>query len=448
MSRQPQHSKVLSSKSTVIDNVFLVLVLGVLFAAISYLGYKFHGLSAQQEQIKQDYATVNNITFGIFSIDLWTEQLSKVVTGEIKDFKVSPEQKKLVRQGVEAQLHEMVDKVVNEFNKPQKSLGGKLKKFAFKQFVDSKELHAQVPSFAKIIVNRITSPRATGKLKNIALSEFDELADQTYDSTKVAIKSVTRQMFKKYEVSNAAAFNQQIETRLDSIRNVTYNYAYAMLCCAAFAIALWLLLRKKEQLYTTFFVMLLLIALVLLTVGVTTSIIEVDARISSLHILIMGEKISFENQVLFYQSKSILGVAQVLIAQPKFDAVTVGILIILFVIILPVLRMLAWGIHMLCGPRISENGVTRYLAFEAGKWDMADVMVVGILMTYIGLNGILKSQLTDLNIKTEFMESTTINYSSLQPGYLIFVGYVAFGIFLYYMLKRITCKTPTTSSSQ
>ena len=444
MSSQQQDSKVLSSKSTVTANIFLVLGLGILLAATGYFGFKFQRLSAEQEQIKEDYSTVNNITFGIFSIDLWTEQLAKVVTGEIKDFKVTPEQKKLVKKAVEVQLHGMVDQVVNEFNKPQKSLGGKLKKFAFRQFVDAKELHAQVPSFAKTIVDRITSPRATGKLKAIAVSEFDELTDKTYDSTRVAIQSVTKQMFAKYQVSSGAAFNKHIESRLDAIRKVTYNYAYAMLGCAALAIALWLVLRKKQHLNTTFFVMLLLIAVVLLIVGVTASIIEVDARISSLHILIMGEKISFDNQVLFYQSKSIFGIARVLMAQPKPDSITVGVLIILFVIILPMLRMLARGIHLLCGPRISENGVTRYLAFEADKWDMADVMVVGILMTYIGLNGILKSQLTDLNMKTEFMESTTINYSSLQPGYLIFVGYVVFGFFLSYMLRKITCKVPET----
>ena len=186
--------------------------------------------------------------------------------------------------------------------------------------------------------------------------------------------------------------------------------------------------------------MSLLIALVLLGVGVSQSIIEVDARLSSLHIFLMGEKISFENQVLFYQSKSILGIAQVLIAQHKPDSVTVGVIILLFVVILPVLRILARGIHMLCRPILSENAVTRYLAFDSEKWDMADVMVVGILMTYIGLNGILKSQLTDLNMKTEFMESSTVNYSSLQPGYIIFVGYVVFAIFLSYMLKKISCR--------
>ena len=70
---------------------------------------------------------------------------------------------------------------------------------------------------------------------------------------------------------------------------------------------------------------------------------------------------------------------------------------------------------------------------------MADVMVVGILMTYIGLNGILKSQLKDLNLKNEFLETTSTNYTSLQPGYIIFVGYVVFAFMLSYFLKKITC---------
>lgn len=58
-------------------------------------------------------------------------------------------------------------------------------------------------------------------------------------------------------------------------------------------------------------------------------------------------------------------------------------------------------------------------------------------MTYIGLNGILKSQLTDLNIKNEFLSTATVNYTSLQPGYIIFVGYVTFAFLLSYLLKKI-----------
>ncbi len=435
MNSASQNSK--TTRST-ISNIILILVLGSLLGAESYFGFQLHTLSKQQEQLKEDYSMVNNITFGVFSVDLWTEKLSSVVMGKIKDFKVTPEQKKLFRRQIETQLHGMVNQVVKEFNKPQKKLGGKLKNFAFKKFVDPKELHAQVPAFAKIIVNRIFSQKATKKLKNIAVSEFKELAEQTYDSTKTAINKVTTEMYTKYKVTNIQQLNKQIETQSTDIRDKTYNYAYAMLACIVVVLLVWFVIRKKVYLHNTLFSMSLLIALVMLIIGSTVSIIEVDARLSSLEFYMMGEKLGFTNQVLFYQSKSILGIAEVLIQQPKPDSITVGILIILFVLILPILRIFARGLHMLCRPIIAENSVTRYLAFEAGKWDMADVMVVGILMTYIGLNGILKSQLTDLNIKNEFLSTVTVNYTSLQPGYLIFVGYVTFAFMLSYLLKKIT----------
>jgi hypothetical protein len=419
--------------------ILLILGLGILLAGECYYGYQLHTLSREQEQTKQDYAMVNNITFGVFSIDLWREKIADVMVDKIQDFKVTNEQKKLMRKQVEKQLHTMVNEVVKEFNKPQKSLGGKLKKFAFKQFIDPKELHAQVPAFAKTIIDRINSPRATKKLKNIATTKFEELAASTYDSTQNSINKVSSHMYRKYQVNTQEAFNKKVETKLSSMRHITYKYAYYMLGCVVGLLIVWLFLRKKIYLHTTLFVMSLLFALALLIVGVTVSIIEVDARLSSLEIFLLGERLTFHNQVLFFQSKSILGIAQVLISQPKPDAITVGIIIMLFVIALPILRMAARGIHMLCNPPIAENKITRYLAFDSAKWDMADVMVVGILMTYIGLNGILKSQLTDLNLKNEFLATATENYTSLQPGYLIFVGYVVFTIVLSFMLKRITC---------
>src|SRR5205085_7443007 len=104
----------------------------------------------------------------------------------------------------------------------------------------------------------------------------------------------------------------------------------------------------------------------------------------------------------------------------------------------PVIKLVAGGIHILTSRKIAESKVVRYFTFHSRKWDMADVMVVGILMTYIGLNGILKSQLTNLNIKNAFITSTTINNSSLQPGFFIFIGFVIYEIVLYRILKRLS----------
>ncbi|RZJ82417.1 MAG: 2-methylisocitrate lyase [Flavobacterium sp.] len=427
-----------NSKKTRVANIILFVVLLPLLAAQIYFGYQLHTISKEQEQLKEDYSTFNSISFGVFSIDLWREKIADIVNDKIKDFKIAPEQKADLRKAIEKELHATINQLVNEINRPQKSLGGKLKKFAFRQFVEPQELHAQVPSFARTIVNRLTSTKATNKIKGIASTKFEELADQTYDSTQTAITNASAQLFKKYNVKDAKSYNTQLEKEMTQIRKVTYNYAYAMIACMVLTILLWIFLRNKVYLQTMLFVMSLAQALSLLLTGTTVSIIEVDARISTLEFTMMGEKVIFDNQVIFYQNQSILGIAKVLIGQAKPDAITVGVLIILFVIILPLLRMIARGIHMLCRPPIAENGVTKYLAFECEKWDMADVMVVGILMTYIGLNGILKSQLGGLNMKDEVIFTNTVNNSSLQPGYIVFVAYVVFGATLSYFLRRIT----------
>jgi hypothetical protein len=47
---------------------------------------------------------------------------------------------------------------------------------------------------------------------------------------------------------------------------------------------------------------------------------------------------------------------------------------------------------------------------------MADVIVIAILMTYIGLNGLLESQLQSLNIKSDFFNNTYYQQYSFAAG--------------------------------
>jgi hypothetical protein len=425
-----------------LSKILLILGLSALLCGEAYFGYHLDILSNEQTQIKEDYSMMNNITFGLFSLDQWRERIAAVVDRQVTDYKVSPAQKKAMQAQVQAQLSGMVNSVVKEINKPQESVGGKLKKFAFNQFVDPKDLQAQVPSFARTIVNKVTSPRSVNRLKDIASSKIDQLEDETYDSTSVAYSQVTKSLYRKYKVSNAADFDKEITSHLAEIHKVTYNYAYYMLGCVFLVGILWWFLRNKRELQNTLFIMSLFFAFILLAVGMTSSIIDVDARIQTLDFMMMGKKVTFENQVLFFQSKSIMGIVHTLIEQPKPDAILVGILIMLFVIILPLLRMIAKGIVILGNEKLAQNKVVKYLTFELGKWDMADVMVVGVAMTYIGLNGILKSQLSNLNINNEFLNTSTVNYTSLQPGFIIFVGYVVFEMVLTYRLNRIKTTDP------
>jgi hypothetical protein len=423
---------------TKLPNILLIAGLSVLLAGAAYFGYQVHRSAREQQVIKQDYSLANSITFGLLSVDQWRDRLSTVIDDQINGYSITPEQKKQIRIEVEKELHTMVAKTVAQIDKPQKSIGGKLKKMAFHALVDSDALQAQVKPFADIIVQKVTSPSSQARLKNIASSKINQLETQTYDATSEADAKVTKYVFQKYRVSDLAGFDKVVHDELGAVWKLTIRNAFGMLACVLAALVLWLLMRKKVQLQTTLFVMSLLFAVVLLLVGLTSPVIEVQARLQSVDLALLNEHITFQDQVLFFQSKSIWGIITTLLGQQKPDAITVGILILLFIVILPFLRLTAQGVHVF----VKNNKVINYLAFEASKWDMADVMIVGMLMTYIGLNGILKSQLTSLNIHNDTLNTSTVNFTALQPGYFIFAGYVIFELILSYILKRISAYEP------
>lgn len=425
------------TRKTVLSKSLLIAGLSLLLCAEAWFGYHVSVLSSQQQEIKSDYSVANNITFGILSVDQWREKMAAVVDEKVNEFNMTSLQKKDLQKKVAKQLNGLVDQAVAEVNKPQKSIGGKLKKLAFNAIVDPEEIKAEVPTFAATIVERINKPASKKRIKSIISSKVDQLEKETFDNTEPASVTVKRHIYKKYKVNNTPDFEKTINSKLSSIQALQYKYTYAMIGCLLLALSLWLFLKRQVHFHTTLYILSLLFAFVLLLVGITASIIEVDARIQSLNFTLLNEKLAFNNQVLFFQSKSITGVIESLVQQPKPDSVLVGILIMLFVIILPVLRMVGKGILIWGREKYADHKLVRFLALDLGKWDMADVMVVGIAMTYIGLNGILQSQLSSLNIQEELLSTVTQNNTSLQPGYYIFVAYVVYVSVLSLILKRI-----------
>jgi len=418
-------------------NIILLIGLSILLAGAGYSGFRLAALSTEREQVKEDYSLANSVTFGLFSIDQWRDRITEVLNHQVQGYSITPQQKKDLQKAVEKEMHGLIGKTVAEINKPQKGLGAKLKKMAFNALVDSGELQAQVRPFAKTVVAKISSPESQDRLKSIAGSKLHQLTNQIYDSTSVANYAVTKYVYKKYKVNSPEAFNNAIINGLAYLKAQLIKWVIVMISCVLAALLLWWAFSKQGHLQTALFVYALLFALVLLAAGALVPVIEVDARIQSLDLALMGEKVLFKNQVLFYQSKSIWGIVQTLIAQSKPDAVLVGILICLFILILPLLRLIAKGIHILSPEKVAQHPIVLYLTYELHKWDMADVMIVGMLMTYIGLNGILKSQLTMLNMHSDTLNVVTANGTSLQPGYFIFTAYVLFSILLSYILKRI-----------
>src|ERR1700683_2813649 len=159
--------------------------------------------------------------------------------------------------------------------------------------VDTTDLHQQVPSFAEKIVDQINKPSSKERLKDIAQSKLKELTKQTYDSSLNETNHVMDSVFQKYAVSQKNEFDNKSKILLASLRQDTYDYAYGMLASVVVMLALWWGLRRRPELLTTLFLFSVLTAFVLLVIGVTTTMIELDARLKTMNFQLVGSTISF-----------------------------------------------------------------------------------------------------------------------------------------------------------
>lgn len=419
----------------------LIVFAGILLTIAVWSGIQVHKLSDERALIKNHYAVLNNITNGLLSVNAWRDHIVKVVTNRIDDFEFTPEQDKALKYEVSQILHAVINKADSMVDQKQKTLGGKIKKFAVKTLVNEDKIRERVPEFAETIVNEFKKPKNKEKIKFIARSKLEEFGSITYDSANDISRS--HAILATYNVPDVPTFNSNATLWLNGLQERTFFFTYLILGIMILFLLIWIILRNNKALHTPLFVLSVLLTFVVLFVGLTSPMIEIDARIKEMSFLLIGERIAFQDQVIFFQSKSIVDVVRILIETGKYDSAFVGVLILIFSIVFPIGKLLATKLYLLGNERWRTNPIIQFFAFKSGKWSMADVNVVAIFMAYIGFKGILDSQLSSLNMQTDSLASISTNETTLQPGFILFVAFVLFGLILSVILQRIT-KAETT----
>ena len=115
--------------------------------------------------------------------------------------------------------------------------------------------------------------------------------------------------------------------------------------------------------------------------------------------------------------------------QKRLDLILVGLGIFAFSIFFPFLKLMSTG-YYIENNEIRSNKLVSFLVFRSGKWSMADVMVIAIFMAYIGFNGILTEQLTQLENLSPSLDIISTNESNLRTGFYLFSGYVLLSLMI------------------
>jgi hypothetical protein len=291
-------------------------------------------------------------------------------------------------------------------------------------------LRPHVPEYADMVLAELGSPANKDALKKYIKSVLAEGAKSTFSNVDLRWYS---SILQQHGCADASACQQQLGNRIRELEaRLEYDYLAVL---ASSALAFLLLFTEGPVIRRSGTTVLLLFCVVLLVGGVLTPMIEVEAKISQLRMTILGEPLAFGDQVLYFQSKSVLEVFQTLIAKGRPDMFIVGVLVLMFSVVFPVLKIFTSASCLYQPSLLQENRMVRFLVLESSKWSMADVMALAIFMAFVAFNGLIANTMGGFKgIGAELAIPT--DSSRILPGYYLFVGFCMASLLLSKKLER------------
>jgi Paraquat-inducible protein A len=401
----------------------LIISLAIVIAS-AVLCARFVSHSFANQRDKADRAVLNHVRYGLFNVGEWKEQLSVILAGEINTLNFNKRTRRELKKRLEGFLNTLIDKVyarVRDAN--AKTLGGMFKQTFINMFVSLDDIKRGIPGYAEALIRELTRAKTKKEVRSVLSRQLERYFDETFAERDTSrLDAIVRRTGSENVEAARTRLDRDIAARRGLIRNEAV--LLALLPVILFS---WSALDKRPV-GPGRYVLLVLSLLILLAAAVATPMIDMEAKISRMGFVLLGHPILFENQVLYYQSKSILDVFWILITDKDLLMKLVGVLLVTFSVIFPLLKLASLPAYRFDYRGARKNKAVEFFAVKSGKWSMADVMVLAIFMAYIGFNGVITSQFRQLSQASRGLDLMTTNGTSLQPGYYLFLTFIVLGM--------------------
>ena len=406
----------------------------LLVVAIIFTRLTIDGLSSRR-RLRTELAEVSHVRYGLLNADRWVERIVPILNANIDAMDLKAPNQASLRPTVESALYRLLDEVKEKMSakNPQSTgVGGFLGQGnSLMANVMVGALRPHVPEYADVVLAEMGKPENKEALKRYIKNVLAEGAKNTFGNVDMKGYSY---ILKQYGCgSDVQACQQELGNRIRKEDSRIARYYLTVLGSSAMAFVLLMagipVLRRSSVL------VLLLFCVVLLVGGVLTPMIEVEAKISRLGMTFWGEPIAFTDQLLYFQSKSVLEVFQTLVTRGRPDMWFVGVLVLMFSIIFPTLKVFTLGFCLYEPALLRGSRVVRFLALESSKWSMADVMALAIFMSFVAFNGLVANAMD--GVKGTGVElAIPTDSSKILPGYHLFIGFCLASLFLSKKLER------------
>lgn len=404
-------------------NIRLLLIISLLLS-LGTLAVLIYQTNHQKRLIKEDLIEISDIKYGLFNVDEWRNIVSEIIAKKIDELEVQGKDK----VKLEKKITDFLKNVIHDFEKDyydknRDSFSGIIKNIGASAFDIFGSMKIRIPEFSKQIVEFLDDPENKKNLKAYITAKINEYAENTFSEVDYSAHNA---VLKKYPWGDRPATIAGLRTLLNDFQEQSNLYKYIL---AVIAVITAVFIFLSQVFSKMEFILLTLVCLLFLVLGLTLPMIEIDARISDFKISLLGEQINFQQQVIYYKSKSIIEVIQLMIQQGGFDLLMVGLLVFIFSVLFPLSKLIT-SVCMVLIPRMKSNKLALFLVYKTGKWSMADVMVVAIFMAYIGFSGILTEQLSQIEGLSSKVEVLTTNQSSIQIGFFAFTAFALLSLLL------------------
>ncbi|MFA5858469.1 MAG: paraquat-inducible protein A [Elusimicrobiota bacterium] len=418
-------------KATTVKLLNLILSLIIIMASV-ILCHQIISTSISNQKNNNDYAELNHIKYGLLSVEEWKRQISVIIVEKINNLDLSRTNEQELRKHIEVMLNTFIDQVGKKIREGNSgSVEGWVKQAFVNIFISLEDIKKGVPEYADTIIHEITKLKTKGQIKTLLNKQLKHYFDQTNSTQDTSQLSRILLNTDSKDIESAKA---KIDKAISIKHSLIFKSTILLIILSVILFALPGF--SKQPLATSQYILLVMSLLILLIAGVTTPMINIEAKISHIRFVLTGHPIHFENQVLYFQSKSILDIFWIMIMQKGILMKLVGALIMTFSIFFPLLKIASSLVYYYNYHNARENPVIKFFVLKSGKWSMADVMVVAIFMAYIGFDGIITSQLSELSSAGQELMILTTNGTSLQPGYYLFLTYTLLALFLSGYLTR------------
>ena len=372
--------------------------------------------------LKEDVIELSKVKYGIFSVDEWKKILANVISKKVEELNFTGENRASMRKKISEFLYKVIDEYEQRYyEQNSRSISGLFKNLATSTLGAFKDIRKNVPHFTDEIMNFLNDPQNKKAIRAYIISKLNEYADNTFSKIDYAEHDG---ILKKHGFGSREKAIAGLTEQIDSLTEESKPYKIVILVMALAMIVSVFAFRQFSKFE---YVLLVTISLLLLITGLLLPMIEIDARISRMSFTLLGESITFNDQVLYYKSKSILEVVWLMFRQSRVDVLIVGVLVLIFSVLFPLMKQVATLVFVF-NRGLQENKLIRFMVFKTGKWSMADVMVIAIFMSYIGFSGIITEQLSQIESIATSVEILTTNKSSLLTGFFFFTAFAVFSL--------------------